>query len=231
MDEEEQNRLEIKTSYVAGGVLAILAIAVFLFTAGPLAEQQELEIEQPGEDTMIDAEDDTVIATVNGQELTQREVSAVAQNPQIQDEEQAVEQLIDIVLLEQRAEEEGFTATEEEVEELLTAQLSQQGADLEDYKEQLEQAGASYDEVVEQYKSQIAAEKYLEQQAEGIETPEVTDEDVQALYEQLQSQGQELPEFEEVEGQLRQLAEQQGQQQVVQVVVQELRENADIDYQ
>ena len=210
MDKEEKSEpLEIKTSYVAGGILAIIGIAVFLFMSGTLSTQTQGDTN----DIMTDTQEQTVVATVNGQDLTQQEVNAVAQNPQIQDEEQAVEQLIDIVLLEQKAEEEGYTATEQEVEELLTSQLSQQDTTLEEYKEQLEQAGASYDEVVEQYQAQIAAEKFLSEETQNAETPEVTEQDLQALYDQLESQGQELPEFEEVEGELRQLAEQQGQQQ------------------
>lgn len=108
---------------------------------------------------------------------------------------QAVQFLVQRAQFEQKAQEEDIEVTDEEVDARLD-QIKEQyfGGDDEKYAEQLEQQGLNEDQVRRDIRAQLIQEKLFEKVTEGIE---VTDEEVQAHYEENQEQyGQ--PESREV---------------------------------
>ncbi len=175
-----------------------------------------------------------VIATVNGEEISSEEVESIQQNllqqGQEVSEEEAVEQAINQKLISQKVESEGITVSDEEAESAIEEQLSMQGVTLDAYKQQLSQQGVSYEDQLESFKENLAFQKYLDQEMEG-ESFEVSEEEAQSFYELYKEQSpEEIPPYEEIKSQIVMTLEQQRQQEAINTVLQDLRENADIEY-
>lgn len=178
--------------------------------------------------------ENTVVATVNDQEIHSNDViaiqQAVVQQGQQISEVDALEEAINQEVLEQKVQEEEIVVTTQEAESMIEEQLMMQGASLEDYKNQLETQGVSYDEELENIKEQLAMQLYMEQHFED-QTFEVTEEEAQELYQAYKEQSpEEIPSFEELEQQIIESLEQQKQQEAIGLHVQELRSEATIEY-
>ncbi|MFW5847188.1 MAG: SurA N-terminal domain-containing protein [Nanoarchaeota archaeon] len=175
-----------------------------------------------------------VIATVNEEEITASEVSAIQesflqQGEQIS-EEDALEQIINKKLILQEINKGNYAVSSEEAESAIEQQLSMQGASLDDYKQQLSQQGISYEEQLESIKEELKIQKYLENQFKD-ENFEVSEEEAQDFYELSKSQStEEIPSYEELESQIISILEQQKQQKAIETLVQELKANAEIEY-
>jgi hypothetical protein len=176
--------------------------------------------------------EDNVIATVNGIEITESQVieiqeQSLAQGMQISNED-ALEQLINSELLIQEAKKQGFDFTKQEVEENLEIQS---GNSIEEIKQELEIAGESYDELIEGYISYFMIEEYLKSIVEEVE---VSDEEVENYYNELKeeynSYGEELPAFEEIKEDLKNSLEYEKQQEIIIELIEDLREQANIEY-
>ena len=175
-----------------------------------------------------------VVAVVNGDEISSEQVTAVQQSFLMQGqqipEEDALEQLINQLVLEQKVEEENIVITTEDAEILISEQLAMQGATLEDYKQQVASQGISYEQDLENIKRQIAVQFYLESQLEG-QSFEVTEQEAQEFYALYEQQSvEEVPSYEELEPQIIVALEQQKQQEAIIEHIQELRMNADVEY-
>jgi len=120
--------------------------------------------------------------------------------------------------------------TDEETESELENQLLQQNLTLEKYKQQLEQQGISYEEYLQNYKEQLTLLNYLDDVLEG-ENINVTEEEAENYYDWSKQQSEEeLPPYEEVESQIINYLQQQKQEEAIKSLVQELRKDADIEY-
>lgn len=174
----------------------------------------------------------SVIATVNGEEITSDEVSAVQQSLMQQgqqvSEEDALEQAINQELLSQKVQEE-ITVTTEEAESVIEQQIAMQNMTLEDYKQQVEMQGVSYDNELANIQEQIATQNYLGTALEGQDF-EVTEEEVKEFYEMNKQQIPENVTYEEVEPQITMSLQQQKQQEAISVLIQELRASANVEY-
>lgn len=175
-----------------------------------------------------------VVATVNNEEIKSEDVSAIQQTLLQQgqqiSEDDALEQAINQKVLEQKVQQENIVVTNEEAESVIEQQLAMQGATLDDYKQQIESAGVSYEAELESIKIQIATQNYLESQLEG-QSFDVTEEEAQEFYEMYKSQSaEEVPSYAELQQQIIATLEQQKQQEAINIIIQELRTTANVEY-
>ncbi len=215
---------------IIGGIAiaAVVAAAAVFYFGGETEEAQQQDM-TPGT-----IETASPVATVNGEEVTQSEVSSMQQSFALQgqqiSEEDAIEYAIDQKLLVQEAESQGFSPSTQEVEEQLEGQLALRGATIDDLKEQLALRGESYEEQLEGFRSQVAVQQYVE---ETIEVPEVESSEAREFYEENKEQlstGDQVPSYEETEGQIVSFLESQKQQEAISELLEQLRAKATIVY-
>jgi hypothetical protein len=175
-----------------------------------------------------------VVATVNNEEIKSEDVAAVQQSLLQQgqqiSEDDALEQVINQKVLEQKVQQENIVVTTDEAESVIEQQLAMQGATLDDYKQQVESMGVSYEAELENIKNQIATQQFLESQLEG-QTFDVTEEEAQEFYEMYKAQSpEEVPSYEELQPQIITTLEQQKQQEAISIIIQGLRATANVEY-
>ncbi|MEX0672682.1 MAG: SurA N-terminal domain-containing protein [Candidatus Paceibacterota bacterium] len=195
-----------------------------------------------GGDMSTNADPSAAVAVVNGEEITRAEYDAQLQNVEqsfqaqgqtVTDEirQQLLNSLIERELIVQYAQENNITASSEDVDEQYE-RFSSQFGDEEEFNSFLESQSVTEAEVREDIEKQLVVQAVLEAQAEGAGLGEVSDEDVQARYDELVAgtgEGQEAPELSEVEPQVRAQLEQEQQGEVYEAFVAELRQDADIE--
>ncbi|MFP4524121.1 MAG: SurA N-terminal domain-containing protein [Candidatus Woesearchaeota archaeon] len=219
-------------------IVGLALLASMLLIVGCSAPEQAEEpgpVETPGEEEDIPVSGTgDVVAVVNDQEVTSEEVDAIqssfSQQGQEVSSDEALEHLIDQVVMAQKVHEEGITVSDEDAEAEIERQLSAQGVGLDEFKEHLESQGASYEDEIEALKPQLAIQEFL-----ANKTPDefnVSDEEVQEFYEMYKQQTPEEEQvpFEEIEPQIVSMLEQQRQEEAINDLIQEYREEADIEY-
>jgi hypothetical protein len=133
-------------------------------------------------------------------------------------------------VLEQKVQQENIVVTNEEAESVIEQQLAMQGVTLDDYKQQIESMGVSYESELENIKNQIATQQFLESQLEG-QIFNVTEEEAQEFYEMYKAQSpEEVPSYEELQPQIITTLEQQKQQEAISIIIQGLRTAANVEY-
>lgn len=139
---------------------------------------------------------------------------------------QVLNSLISQELLKQAAEAEGVTVSEEEIDTQLDT-IKSQFADEATYEQALATQGLTETELRDQLTAELSVEQYLEATLD-LSSITVSEEEVTAVYEEAAAQ-QELPPFEEVRGEVEQLALQQKRQPVINQHIEALQEVADIE--
>lgn len=177
---------------------------------------------------------DDVLAIVNGEEISSQEVTQAEQNYVQQgvqvSQEEVIENLINQKVLEQEVEKQNLYVSDEEVETMIESQLAMQNATLEEYKLQFESQEISYEEQLQELKKEMIYQSYFETILEGISF-DISDEEVNEFYDLYKEQSpEELPPLEDIRPQIVATLEQQKQQDAIDLHVQELRENADVEY-
>lgn len=218
-------------------IAIVLALSVIFLTGCSVPELEEDGQEYDVIDDAYTGEEQVtgnVVATVNDEEITSEDVEEVQQSllqqGQQVSEEDALEEVISQKLLEQKVQLEGITVTDQDAESMIEQQLTLQGATLDDYKEQLESMGLSYESELENIKKQLATQEYLDGQLED-QVFDVTEEEAQEFYEMYKSQSpEEVPPYEEIEEQLIATIEQEKQQEAITDIIQRLREDANVEY-
>lgn len=234
---EKRKEKNIQNKNLLFGVLVVLIVVAVAWHVLP--EQQGETDEQPGEteiESSVRSSQDTeedVVAKVNGEELTTKEVKQIqdsfSQQGQQIPEEDALDQAVSQKVLSQEAEEK-YSVTDEEANTLVESQLAQQDVSLDEYKGQMEAQGVSYEEELENIKGQIAIQNYLENELEE-ETLDVSDEESKEFYETYKEQSPEdTPSYEEIEPQIVATLQQQKQQEAIGSLVEELKAEANIKY-
>lgn len=181
--------------------------------------------------------DDEVVAKINDQEIKGEQYNALY--PQIKMQissmgedvgqgemkDQTVEALVSQELLRQAAEEKGIEASDDEVDEQIDEFKSQ---DEEQYEAFLDQYQLTEDTLKDQLKFELTLDQYAEEEFDDLEA---TDSEVKEMYAQLEAQGgegQEIPELEDVEDQIKAQITQQKKAEKTQEKVDELKEEADV---
>ncbi len=145
-----------------------------------------------------DVEELNVVATVNGETITLEEVEELQQQyeqfGQQLSKEDAIEELIDQKILLQHALQDEYMPNTEEAEDEMEAILQQQGMTLEVYKQQLEQQGISYEEVLQDYKKGLAQQNYLDDALEEKHFPsnETAEEEIETMLEEAEMTWEDL---------------------------------------
>mgnify|MGYP006286509377 CR=1 FL=1 len=183
-----------------------------------------------------------VLASVNGEEITQEELEEtkgtylnLGVTGENLTKEEVLEEMIVIELLYQEAQKKGYNYTSEEIEEMLSNQLSMQEMTLDDFKEQINSQNLSYKLQIEKYQKQIAIQDYLEEEISESEF-KVTEQEARDYYNNYLEQNPELGEnqeiqnFDEIKEQVITILEEQKKQEVIQNLIQDLKEDAIIEY-
>src|SRR5699024_6723282 len=166
-----------------------------------------------------------------------------AQNPgeepnQDELEQEALDMRINSELRVTEAEDEAYTASEDDVDEYISDMAEENGMDSsDDLMKQFEEQGLDEDQVRED----IHKEVLMDQVVETIDSDEPTDDELHEMYdtqvEQLEAMNeqaedgeeQEVPSFEELKPDLEEQATQQKENEAVEKHLDELREDADIE--
>ncbi|GAA0452254.1 SurA N-terminal domain-containing protein [Alkalibacillus silvisoli] len=206
-------------------------------------ETPETEDELPTEDDLdemevSDVDEDEVVATVDGEDITGSELlqgeQAVGQqyammgmDPQENPEmirETALDQIINTKVIELAAIEQGLEPSDEEVDEEIDNQISgiQEQQELESAEEVYEEMGMSEEEVRNEIRAMILVNNYLE---ENIEDASVSDEEVEEAYEDYVAQAEEMEQETEELDEMRESLEQQVMQQKEAEQMEEMLDN------
>ncbi|MBO8156846.1 MAG: SurA N-terminal domain-containing protein [Bacillaceae bacterium] len=186
--------------------------------------------------------DDVTVAKVNDMEVKGEEYNYLyeqfeqfytqqGQDPEDEEtakmiKESVLEQLIGQTVIIYYAEQNGFGASDEEVEKELNS-VKEQYEDEEEFAQILKEYDITEDELREEIALQIKTEKYIEHEIGPIQ---VTDDEVQEFYESYKEQmGDELPELDEIKDVLRGELERKKQQEKVAELIEELKEQSEID--
>ncbi|MFW5749224.1 MAG: SurA N-terminal domain-containing protein [Halanaerobium sp.] len=245
-------------------LVSILLITVLMVPTTIMAQEMEVDTDQPADPSLEENVDsNSTVAEVNGEEITQEELNKQAnvnqllqrlgqvdqQLVQILAESEAgsdvlekyqkeqLDSIIDNVLLEQQAEEEGISLSDEEKEEKYQEQkkaiMEQNKMDEEQFASALEQQGfESEEEYKEEFlnNSQLKVNKLIEE--EVASDIEITEDELKEAYEENKdafAQGEGDVSFEKLKPQLEQMLKQQKQNEKVDEYLSNLKEDADIE--
>ncbi len=214
--------------------IAILMLLTFFLFAGCTDQQEQTQNNVDTETDSTSNKTSSLLATVNDEEITLEEVSRMqqtyAQQGQQLSEENALEQVIDEEVLFQKAQYEGYDLNDTEAETTLETTLQQQNQTLETYKQYLQQQNVSYEQQLKTYKEQLSIQSYLDAALKGQDFT-VTDQEAEAYYQSYEQQSsEEIPPYEDLKSQIIDYLKQQKQNEAINTLVQDLREEADIQY-
>jgi len=177
-----------------------------------------------------------VAARVNGERILAEDVEQMQEEYQQYGMsltfDQALEQLITKALLLQAAKQSGHLLTIEEADQEFQDQLAAANRTIEDFLAQLDLYGMSYDEYLEDYREHASIENYL---TAAVPVDEVTEEEAREFYDDYAQQhpDEELPSFEDAKSGIIQMLEQERRQDAqvaMQLLIEDLREEATIKY-
>ncbi len=210
-------------------IIGIVGTLVFLVGGGFLLTKF---IHQNGTKTKVN---NNVLAKVNGEKITSEEVlnvqKDIGQQGREISEQQALEQVINQKLIDQRVEEEGYTISADEAETKIEEQLAAQDLTKEELKQQIENKGSTYEDQINILKENMAIQNYIDAQIDEDEL-DVTEEETKEFYENYSQQAgaEELPPLEKIESQIVASLKQQKQQQAINILIEELRAESKIKY-
>src|SRR5690625_2025970 len=213
------------------------------------AESGEQEVEMPEPDL---ENIPNIVAEVNGEEITKEDfVNTYQQQFQFQmmqaqmsgqesDEDDLKKQTADGMfgqkLLMQEANHRFSEVSEDDVDNVINNLIEQYGMESkEDMFAQFEEQGIDEKELMSEIETQVKIEQLIAEEAGDIEP---TDEELQEAYEMMKAQHEELaeeeddnqvmPEFDEIKTQLKNQLKQQKETEIVQDIIKQLRDKAEI---
>lgn len=226
-----------------GYLVAILIVVVIILGVLYQLEKQGRSSTAIFDSLLSSQEAQSVVATVNGEPISQRELEqSIAQfgeaaqaqgmdttneESQAQLREQALTVLVNTELLRQAAAERDITISEEEAtEQFETIRADIGGPDA--LAERLTVLGLTEEELRAQIREELVIQELLDSLFLEAEV-EVTEEEIQSTYEQAAAAGNELPPLEEVRPAIEEQLLAQKEQQVIDQFLATEREEADIE--
>ncbi|MDV2583050.1 SurA N-terminal domain-containing protein [Alkalibacillus haloalkaliphilus] len=193
-----------------------------------------------------DVDEDEVVATVDGEEITGAELlqgeqavgqqyAQIGMDPQQNPEmirEAALEQVINSKVVELAAIEEGYEPSEEELDEEINNQISgiQEQQGLESEEDVYEEIEMTEEEVRDEISTMLLINNYLE---ESIEESSASEEEIEEAYEeyaaQMEEMEEEVGELDEVRDQLETQVMQQKESEQMEEMINNLRDQSDIE--
>lgn len=219
------------TLIVVGAVVVALAVVAMWYFGGFGSSNSATGIA-----------DNQVVATVNGVDIVGSDlatsisqITATAQlqgidttDPSVQSEiqNQAIEMLINTEVLEQEATDRGIVITEADVEARLDALVQEIGSE-EALEERMVALGIDEETLEADVQSELMIQELLNQvfAEEGVE---VTEEEVQELYQATTGGGAEAPALEEIRAQIEAQIRASKEQAIVDGFIAELRSEAEV---
>lgn len=139
--------------------------------------------------------------------------------------ESVLNQLINTTLIIQAADEQGYAPSEAEVNDSLE-QIKGQYETEEQFKVALEENNLSVEILKQDIEDELKMKKYI---TENTEEVSITDAELKTTYDQYKEQNEQVPPFNEVKDQIRAELTNQKHQQQVGKLVEELRNNSEIE--
>lgn len=211
---------------VVGIGLIVAGVWYFASSSEPLSEEEEK----------------STVAIVNGEEISREDfeelksqmaaqqgldLSSLDAEAKSQFEAQVIDELVIQELVEQKADESGATVSQEEIAKQIEETIAQLGGE-EAYQEALEEEGLSEEELKELIRTNLVIQAYFEEELD-LSSATATEEEVKEFYEKEADQNEEIPPLEEIESQIEGMISQQKQQELMTQLIEELREEADIE--
>ena len=248
--DKEKGNIKVSILIIIVGVL--IAGGILLFANGDIDPEisgadNDLGLGQSGLEEDLDLDDESVVATVNDQEITRGELnfqlSQLAANPQMQfqvpspDETEEwenfqnmiLEEMISEKLVLQDAKDRGLEPGDEEIDQMyymIVAELGGQEA----LDQHLETLGMSETKLRSDLKDQIVIDQYIQMLSEEENIPPATDEDIEEYYEQQVALDPEAPELEEIYEQLREQVFQERLGEVIFEIIEDLEDDSDVEF-
>lgn len=138
--------------------------------------------------------------------------------------QQTIDDMIDQVLLIQEAEKKGIEISDEDVEEQVEAIKEEAGE--EQFAAYLEQYRLTEEDYKEQVYFTLLQEQYMQTEIPEVE---VTEEEVEDLYEQLKEENEDFPDLEEMADRIELEIASQKELEILLEKIEQLREDADIE--
>mgnify|MGYP000120139267 CR=1 FL=1 len=244
-------------------LLSLLLITVLMVPTTVMAQDMEINGEQPADSALAEnINSNSAVAEVNGEKITQAELKQQANINQLlkrvsridqqlvkilaeskagnnvlkEYQKQQLDSIIDNILLEQKAEEEGISLSSQEKDEIYQKQkqaiLDQNKMDEDQFLSVLEKQG--YENETE-YKNeflnnpQLKVNKLIEEEiAADIEVSESELKEAYESNKEIFAQGKENVSFEKLKPQLKQMLKQQKKRKKIDNYLSDLRKDAEI---
>lgn len=219
-------------------LFGVLAVALLLAACGGDDEEEvadpgvEMEVPTISEEERLD--EDEVVVTVNDEDVlgltynlvySQLKLHAVQTGQELSDDEiqeMTIDSLIDRQLLMQQANEEGLLATEDEAKEEL-AQIKEENEEgLETLLEQYQITEALFEH---QLVFELTMGDYLEEKIDV----EVTNDEVEEVYEEAKEENEDIPALNEIHDTLKAQIEEQRTNEALQEEIDQLKDQSQID--
>ncbi|MDC3412091.1 SurA N-terminal domain-containing protein [Aquibacillus sp. 3ASR75-11] len=201
---------------------------------GTQAAQEDVEV---SDEEKVD--EGKVVATVNGTEIVGEEYNSLYVQTKIMLQQyqqdtsdtdliktQTLDTLISQELIKQEAEAKGITVEDQEVADNIE-QIKSQYEDDQQFKDEfLDKLQLSEDGLKEQVAYELRLQKYMDEELPEVE---ITDKQVEDYYAQLESQSENVPKLEDIQSDLKDQLAQQEKQQKLNEVIQELKDNGEVE--
>jgi len=198
----------------AGIILGIWVVIGIIFLVSQQSTKQGSQNDSP------------VVAIVNGVELTREEYNGRLAQSESKDSEQIVSQMVSEELVLQEAQKQNFVASDEAIQARYD-QLKTNFESDEEFQQALVAEGLTEDQLKKNISEQIIIQQYIDKITQ--ENPiEISDEEINAYYESSIEGTEEPPKLEEVYDQIRDQIKNTKQSEVIQGVVSNLSDQADI---
>lgn len=225
--------------YVAAGLIVVIGLVAVVYLL-----EKEGRSSTGIFDSLLDRQlAGAVVATVNGEEIVNQDldtsirqfrqvadaqgVDTAAPEAQAEIRSQALEVLVNTKLLLQQASEEGFSVSDEEVDERLESIESEiGGADV--LAERLNELGIDTDRLRSDVRDELLIQQLLDSLFESSEIV-VTDDEIAGVYENAGGEEAGLPPLEEVRDQIIDQVQASKEQQVIDEYLGSVRATADIE--
>ncbi|WP_226658631.1 SurA N-terminal domain-containing protein [Pseudalkalibacillus hwajinpoensis] len=205
------------------------------------ASEDSATMETQKELEAMKVEEDKVVATVNDKEIKGKDYNSMLVQTQLRYtmsgedpsdsevaksiEQEVMDNLIGQELLLQKAKEEGFKASDKEVETELE-QIKAQFDGEDELKKALEGQGMTLEQLESQYADIVVVDKFVK---EKIGTPDVSEKEVQAFYdEQFSKDAENPPSFDEMKDRIKDYLVEKKTQEKVQEMKAELMKKAEV---
>lgn len=235
-------------------IAAAIILSVFLFYPGidpsedaqipgsNIAEDMDVPEIQSGQQSPqqsqpeMSASGNPVVAEVNGEEIHLNEVKEAqaviqAQSGQKVQGSALIDQLVTKELLLQEADDRGVSVSSQEAKTSLEEQVKQNGMTVEQFKQNLQQQGSTYDDTISLYREQIAIDELLSDAVSSTDVS-VSDSEAQTFFDEnidaIKGQFGEDATYEDVSEPIKNTLIQQKQQGLVTEFINQLKSDAEI---